>query len=313
MSRPRARTIFISTVSVCALLAAGTSAGAAIVGGPVDGSGVIHGCWTNTAVNGTHAFVLQDAGTACPKGTTAITWNQQGPAGPAGPTGATGPAGPAGAVGATGPQGPPGLKGDTGATGAPGAPGTGATVAAEPPDANCANGGASVTDGTGTTVYACNGATGPKGDTGPVGAQGAPGSPGASGTGATVASLASGDPNCATGGASVTDGNGNTAYACNGATGPQGPAGLSTGGTAGLDLQLIYNTATGGVGAVCPKDHPYLYGGGGGTVNGDATSFSGPDGGPNFSYPETHFLPHSWFVSAVNQSDRVVAYAICGT
>ena len=72
MSRPRARAIFISTVSVFALLAAGTSAGAAIAGGPVDGSGVIHGCWTNTAVNGTHVFVLQDAGTTCPKGTTAI-------------------------------------------------------------------------------------------------------------------------------------------------------------------------------------------------------------------------------------------------
>jgi hypothetical protein len=29
--------------------------------------------------------VLQDAGTRCPKGTTAIAWNQQGPAGPPGP------------------------------------------------------------------------------------------------------------------------------------------------------------------------------------------------------------------------------------
>jgi hypothetical protein len=49
-----------------------------------------------------------------------------------------------------------------------------------------------------------------------------------------VASLASGDPNCANGGASVTDGNGNTAYACNGATGRQGPPGpAGSGGSLG--------------------------------------------------------------------------------
>jgi hypothetical protein len=72
---------------------------------PVDSSGVIHGCWTNAEINGSHFFVLQDAGTSCPKGTTAISWNQQGPAGP------TGPAGPAGPTGAAGPTtaGPGGL------------------------------------------------------------------------------------------------------------------------------------------------------------------------------------------------------------
>jgi hypothetical protein len=36
---------------------------------------VIHGCWTNTAVNGSHAFVVQDAGTSSPSGMTAIKWN----------------------------------------------------------------------------------------------------------------------------------------------------------------------------------------------------------------------------------------------
>jgi Collagen triple helix repeat (20 copies) len=115
MGRPHARTIFISTVSAFAVLAAGTSAGAAITGRPVDGSGVIHGCWTNAALNGTHVFVLQDAGTTCPKGTTAISWNQQGP---------TGPTGPAGPVGLAGPIGPPGPKGDTGAPGPAGAVGS---------------------------------------------------------------------------------------------------------------------------------------------------------------------------------------------
>ena len=173
----RSATIFISAGVGLVLLAGGTTAGAAIAGGPVDGSGVIHGCWTNAAINGTHVFVLQDAGTNCPKGTTAISWNQQGPAGPAGPAGAIGPAGPAGPKGDTGTQGPAGPAGPAG----------------------------------------------PKGDTGAAGAAGAPG------TGATVASLASGDPNCANGGASVTDGNGSTAYVCNGAPGPQGPPG--TGGS----------------------------------------------------------------------------------
>src|SRR5215469_15075893 len=106
----RSATILISAASGFVLLAAGATAGAAVAG-PVDGNGVIHGCWTNAAVNGTHVFVLQDAGTNCPKGTTAISWNQQGPAGPKGDTGA---------------QGDPGPQGNAGP---PGAPGTGATVA----------------------------------------------------------------------------------------------------------------------------------------------------------------------------------------
>jgi hypothetical protein len=85
-------------------LAAGASVAtaAAMSNNPVDSSGVIHGCWTNAELNGSHAFVLQDAGASCPKGTTAISWNMQGPEGPAGPTG---PAGATGAAGATGPAG----------------------------------------------------------------------------------------------------------------------------------------------------------------------------------------------------------------
>jgi Collagen triple helix repeat (20 copies) len=170
------RAVMIGAGAVLVLGTGSTAAYAALAGGPVDGSGVIYGCWTNTAVNGTHVFVLQDAGTSCPKGTTAISWNQQGPAGPAGATGPAGPKGDTGTQGPVGPAGPAGPAGDTGA----------------------------------------------QGDPGPQGNAGQPGAPGA---GATVASLAPGDPNCATGGASVTDGNGNTAYACNGAPGPQGPPG----------------------------------------------------------------------------------------
>lgn len=113
----RLRNIVMSGGAALALVAAGTAAGAAIAAGPVDGSGVIHGCWTNAALNGSHAFVLQDAGTTCPKGTAAISWNQQGPAGPTGATGPQGPAGQTGATGATGPQGPAGQTGPQGPAG----------------------------------------------------------------------------------------------------------------------------------------------------------------------------------------------------
>lgn len=89
MPRMPTRWMLISVAAAVALVAGGTAAGAAIAG-PVDGSGIIHGCWSNTAVNGSHVFVLQDAGTNCPRGTTAISWNQQGPQGPQGPPGPAG-------------------------------------------------------------------------------------------------------------------------------------------------------------------------------------------------------------------------------
>ncbi len=57
-----------------------------------------------------------------------------------------------GATGGPGPQGSPG---------AAGSPGTGATVAnLASGDSNCPNGGASITDGKGSTSYVCNGASG---------------------------------------------------------------------------------------------------------------------------------------------------------
>jgi hypothetical protein len=99
------RAVMIGAGAVLVLETGSTAAYAALAGGPVDGSGVIHGCWTNTAINGTHVFVLQDAGTTCPKGTTAISWNQQGP------TGAAGPAGPAGATGRQGQRELPARRG----------------------------------------------------------------------------------------------------------------------------------------------------------------------------------------------------------
>lgn len=84
----------VTIIGVAALaLAAGTGIATAAMRtgpGPVGSSGVIHGCWTNKDINGSHVFVLQNVGTQCPKGTTAISWNERGPAGAPGPSGPAG-------------------------------------------------------------------------------------------------------------------------------------------------------------------------------------------------------------------------------
>ena len=86
------RKVVIAGVTALVLTAGASAATAAVLSsGPVDSTGVIHGCWTNKALNGSLAFALQDAGASCPKGTTAISWNMQGPEIPAGPTGPAGP------------------------------------------------------------------------------------------------------------------------------------------------------------------------------------------------------------------------------
>ena len=104
----RASRVVITGAAALALVAGGTAAGAAIATGPTDGSGVIHGCYSTQALNGSHVFVLQDATINCPKGTAAISWNQTGPAGPAGAPGLQGDTGPAGSQGLSGPTGPAG-------------------------------------------------------------------------------------------------------------------------------------------------------------------------------------------------------------
>jgi hypothetical protein len=131
-----------------------------------------------------------------------------GATGPAGPQGVPGPQGPAGPVGAAGPAGPAGADGNTVLNG------TGA------PAVTVGHDGDFYIDTAGDVLY------GPKsGGTWPANGVSLVGSPGSPGTGATVAPLVPGDANCPNGGASVKDGGGNTAYACNGATGPAGPAG----------------------------------------------------------------------------------------
>jgi hypothetical protein len=63
------RSVIIVGTSALVLAAGSGIATAAVMSGssPVDSSGVIHGCWTNGEINGSHAFVLQDAGISCPK------------------------------------------------------------------------------------------------------------------------------------------------------------------------------------------------------------------------------------------------------
>jgi hypothetical protein len=120
MARLRISRAAITGAAALALVAGGTAAGAAIAG-PVDGSGVVHACYYSADKNGSSQVVLQNAGTTCPKSTTAITWNQAGPQGAPGPIGATGPQGPTGPIG---PAGPTGLAGPTGATGPQGPTGS---------------------------------------------------------------------------------------------------------------------------------------------------------------------------------------------
>jgi collagen type VII alpha len=240
----RLRNIVITGATALALVAGGTAAGAAIASSPVSSSGVIDGCYTTAATpGGSHVFVLQNQGTKCPSGTTAISWNQTGPAGPAGPTGATGPAG---ATGPTGPQGP------TGATGAQGQTGPGLTVSAASLGA-CGNGGIQVNDAYSDVGDVCNGApgaTGPAGPTGPQGPQGPAGATGPQG------------PAGPQGPIGLTT---------------AGPNGLDivteTASASGGEVAE----------ALCPASHPYLLGGGGDATTSDGSALTSFESEPGVS------------------------------
>ena len=77
------RSILIATVTVAVLAISGVAYATV-----VDSSGVIHGCFTNAAVNGSHALGGSRHGHAVPS-TSALNWNQAGSGGAstAGPTG----------------------------------------------------------------------------------------------------------------------------------------------------------------------------------------------------------------------------------
>jgi hypothetical protein len=89
LRRLRRTSKMLGLTAVVALAAAGISYAAI-----PDGGGVIHGCYGNTA--GGLRVIDSAAGKTCPTGTTALNFNQQGPAGARGATGARGPQGPAG-------------------------------------------------------------------------------------------------------------------------------------------------------------------------------------------------------------------------
>jgi hypothetical protein len=132
--------------------------------------------------------------------------------------------------------------------------------------------------------------------------------------------------NCSDGGAKITDGSGNTVYACNGDTGPkgdtgaQGPVGPSTAGNAGLDAEYVQDIQIGGGVArvACPADHPYLLGGGGFDASGNALNASGPmlfQSGlwfiPGNQAEGEASIANGWSVSSANTGDELIAYAIC--
>jgi len=179
----RTRNGLIAAGAAVVLALGGADAYAAATG-PVDSGGVIYGCYTNAALKGTHVIVLQDAGSTCPKGTTAVSWNQQGPAGVAGPAGPTGPAGDIGSPGPAGPAGPAGAAGTAGSNGKTVLNGTGA------PDNSIGSDGDFYIDTAANVLYGPKaggawaspgvslvGSAGPAGAAGPAGPAGPAGSP----------------------------------------------------------------------------------------------------------------------------------------
>jgi hypothetical protein len=97
--------IGLVSLGLAGVLVVGGGVAVAATTGPPGSGGAITGCYTNAEVNGSHAVVLQDAGTSCPKGTTAVSWSEQGPAGPQGLQGQPGQAGQAGQPGSAGADG----------------------------------------------------------------------------------------------------------------------------------------------------------------------------------------------------------------
>lgn len=318
MKRPRTRNILLASATALTLLAAGTAAGAAMAGGPIDGSGMIHGCYTTTPVNGLLALHLVNAGSPCPAGTTAITWNEQGPAGATGPQGPAGPTGPAGPVG---PAGPPGAKGDTGAQGPPGIDG------APGPTGPAGADGHTVLNGTGApantlghdgdfyidtatdvlygpkaggnwpaTGTSLIGTQGPKGDPGPAGPAGDTGPAGPAGpAGPTGPAGPKGDPGpqgpAGPGIASITDLNGVT---CTTSGGNSGTISVSIGSGNAVTLTCLGKP-------VCTHSN------GVGQNYTDCNDAPGEPGNPNTYNPQMVLLAAQAYISFANDGSVLSA------
>jgi hypothetical protein len=139
-----------------------TVAAGGLAAAPANASTTILACYDNTSFALSY---LKPPATACPSGSTKISWSQIGPQGPPGAqgakgaTGARGAQGPQGKAGAQGPQGKTGAQGPQGKTGAQGARGNAGTQGAQ----------------------GAQGTTGPQGAQGKIGAQGPQGAQGAQG------------------------------------------------------------------------------------------------------------------------------------
>lgn len=75
-----------SPALVVAILALVVALGGVAYATIPDGNGVIHGCYDRS---GSLKLIDTGAGQSCPKGYTALSWNQSGPQGPAGANGVT--------------------------------------------------------------------------------------------------------------------------------------------------------------------------------------------------------------------------------
>jgi hypothetical protein len=86
---PVSRKLALAVAGASAVIALSGSAVYAVSSAVANSSAIIHGCVGKTARNGTRDLLIRETGRSCPKGTTALNWNQQGPAGSstAGPQG----------------------------------------------------------------------------------------------------------------------------------------------------------------------------------------------------------------------------------
>jgi hypothetical protein len=80
---PVSRRLVLAAAGAGVVIALSSGAAYAVSSAVANSNAVIHGCLSKAARNGTRVLVIRQASHSCPKGTTALSWNQRGPAGPA--------------------------------------------------------------------------------------------------------------------------------------------------------------------------------------------------------------------------------------
>ena len=71
-----------TAIGACAVLMLSEGAAYAAASLTVVSSGIIHGCVSRRVSNGARLLMVRDASRSCPRATTDLDWNQQGPTGP---------------------------------------------------------------------------------------------------------------------------------------------------------------------------------------------------------------------------------------